>query len=311
MTNIIVTGGNGFIGSHLVGALAGSGKNRVTVFDLYPLTYGALPAGVTFVQGNLADANLLRRTLEDQAIEVVYHTAWSTVHETALKDPVADIEINLMSSVRLLEKCRDTGVKRVVFISSGGTVYGLPESLPVQEDHPTNPINAYGVTKLAVEKYLKMYLHLYGLEYVILRPSVPYGPRQNPHRRQGAIAAFVYHGLRGEPVTIWGDGEVSRDYFYVEDMTSALLAALDVASTPDPIFNLAGMQAYTLNQLVQVIEETLEIKMQVRYEQARKFDVPQLRLDIRAANERLGWHPSTSLPEGIRRTAAWLQKWVD
>jgi UDP-glucose 4-epimerase len=202
-------------------------------------------------------------------------------------------------------------VKRIIYISSGGTVYGLPQSLPVGEDHPTNPINAYGVTKLAVEKYLHMCYHLYGLEYITFRPSVPYGPRQNPRRRQGAVSVFVYHALRGEPITIWGDGEVLRDYFYVEDMINALLTAIEFPFTPNAIFNLAGTQGYTLNQLVQLIEETLTTKAQVRYGTARKFDVPRLRLDTTAAAEKLDWYPTITLSEGIQRTAAWIQKWID
>jgi UDP-glucose 4-epimerase len=309
MAHILVTGGNGFIGSHIVDALAHSGQHHVTVLDIYPRLYDPIPSGVTFVQGNLSDPSLIRRTLEDNAIQFVYHIAWTTIHETSLKDPVADIETNLVMSVRLLEACRDARVKRVVYISSGGTVYGLPHTLPIREDHPTNPINAYGVTKLAVEKYLQMYFHLYGLEYVILRPSVAYGPHQNPYRRQGVIAAFIYCALRGQPVTIWGDGEVVRDYVYVEDLTHAFLTALDLPFTSDGIFNLAGMQACSLNQLIRMIEEALGVKIEARYEPARKFDVPQLRLDISAAAEKMGWHPVTRLSDGLQQTATWIQTW--
>lgn len=311
MSRILVTGGNGFIASHLVDALVASGKHWISVLDLRPRAYDELPSGVMFVQSSVRDIALIRSILQEQRIDVVYHTAWATIHETALKDPVADIEANLVPTIRLLEACRDVGVKRIIYLSSGGTVYGLPQILPVREDHPTRPINAYGITKLAVEKYLKMYSHLYGLEYVIFRPSVPYGPRQNPHRRQGAVSVFTYHALRGKPVTIWGNGNNERDYFYVEDMISALITALDLPFTSDPIFNLAGSQAYTLNQLVHTIENVLSVKMKICYESARNFDVPSLKLDTSTALEKLGWKPLTPLCEGIRRTAEWIQTWID
>lgn len=311
MSHILVTGGNGFIGSHLVNQLASSEQHRVTVFDLYPRPYDALPNGVRYIQGTLANANLIRQTLVDQGIEVVYHLAWSTIHETALKNPAADIEQNLIPSVNLLEACLDAGVKRFVYLSSGGTVYGIPETLPIHEDHPTRPISAYGVTKLTVEKYTQMYSHLHGMNYVIFRPSVPYGPYQNPHRRQGAVSVFIYHALRGEPVTIWGDGEVQRDYFYVSDLTSALLAGLDSPSAVNAVINLGGMEMYTLTQLVAAIEQTLKVKIQVRYEPARNFDVPHLQLDTHIASELLHWQPEVSLLEGIARTAEWIRATVD
>lgn len=307
--NILITGGNGFIGSHLVNALSDSGQHRVVVLDLYPHPYDALPSEVLFIQANLTDYSLLRRIIEDQGIEVVYHAAWATIHETSLKDPATDIHINLLPTVRLLEACRDTGVQRVIYISSGGTVYGFPQTLPIREDHPTDPVCPYGITKLAGEKYLQMYAYLYGLEYVILRPSVPFGPRQNPHRRQGVVTVFIYHALHGQPVTIWGDGENLRDYFYIEDLITALLAAQTVPFDDYPIFNLGGSQRYTLNQLVQEIEHTLGFNMKVRYNAPRKFDVPKLHLDCHKAAEQLGWQPRINLCDGIRRTAEWLKKW--
>lgn len=311
MSHILVTGGNGFIGAHLVNLLAASKQHRVTVFDLYPRSYDALPAGVQFIQGTLSNADLIRKTLVDQGIDVVYHLAWSTIHETALKNPAADIKHNLIPSVNLLEACLDAGVKRFVYLSSGGTVYGMPEALPIGEDHPTRPISAYGITKLTVEKYVQMYSYLHDMNYVIFRPSVPYGPYQNPRRRQGAVSVFIYHALRGEPVTIWGDGEAQRDYFYIDDLSKALVAALDSPLAANRVINLGGTHVYTLNQLVATIEETLEVKIQVRYEAARKFDVPHLQLDIRTASDVLRWQPQVSLSHGIARTAEWIGTMVD
>ena len=311
MSHILVTGGNGFIGSHLVNQLAISKQHRVTVFDLYPRPYDAIPDGVQFIQGTLSNADLTRQTLVDQGIEVVYHLAWSTIHETALKNPAADIEHNLIPSVNLLEACLDAGVKQFVYLSSGGTVYGIPDALPIREDHPTRPISAYGISKLTVEKYVQMYSYLHGMNYIIFRPSVPYGPYQNPHRRQGAVSVFIYHALRGEPVTIWGDGEAQRDYFYVGDLTRALLVALDSHVAVNALINLGGTDAYTLNQLVATIEQTLKVKIQVRYESIRNFDVPRLQLDIRTASEMLHWRPQVSLPDGIVRTAEWIKTMMD
>jgi UDP-glucose 4-epimerase len=310
MKNILITGGNGFIGSHLVDSLTASGY-RITVFDVYPRPYDPLPQGVNFVQGTLQDIHLIRRTLEDHRIELVYHAAWANIAETALKDPVADVQTNLVASINLLSACRDTGVKRVVYLSSGGTVYGLPKRIPISEDHPTDPINAYGITKLIVEKYLHMFHHLYDLEYTILRPSVPYGPRQNPFHHQGVVAVFIYNSVKKEQVTIFGDGEVVRDYFFIEDLTRALVASKDIAFDPiKTTFNLGGTQPYSLNDLVTKIESVLGIKMLVKFEPARKFDAPHILLDTSSAQSHLNWRPAVSLEEGIQRTADWLQNWI-
>jgi len=311
VTHFLVTGGNGFIGSHLVDRLAADKENRVTVFDLYPRSHGESPAEVLFIQGDIGDTPLLRRTLVDQGIETIYHVAWASIHETSIKDPVRDIETSLVPSVGLLEASREAGVKRIVYVSSGGTVYGIPQSLPIPEEHSTHPISGYGITKLAVENYLRMYAHLYGVQSVILRPSVAYGPRQNPRRRQSAVTVFIHRALHGEPIIIWGDGEVLRDYIYVDDLTSALVASAAVPLSSPAVFNLAGPAAYTLNQVIQEIERTLAVRIEVRYEPGRRFDVPLLKLDTRAAVRALNWKPVTDLAEGIERTAMWLRQWKD
>lgn len=309
--HILVTGGNGFIGSHLVDKLISTGKHHVVVMDLYPRPYEPLPDGATFIPGNLNDINLVRHTLVDQGIEVIYHLAWATIHETSLRDPVADIRQDLIPTVALFDTCREARVNRVIFISSGGGVYGPTEDLPIKEAHPTNPINAYGITKLTVEKYLQMYQHLYGLDYTIFRPSVPYGPRQNPRRRQGAVSVFIYKILCQENIQIWGDGQILRDYFYIEDLVEALASALEKPASINQIINLGGPHGYSLNQLVALIEETLGLKANVEYQNARGFDVQRLNLDLEIAKSILNWSPHTSLPEGIRFTAAWIKKWID
>ncbi len=308
MSRVLITGGNGFIGSHLVDALAASGKHEVLVLGTRPRPYDALPADVTFVQGDVRDANLLGCLLADYEIEAVYHAAWSSISETAIRNQTADIEKNLVPLVRLLDACRDSDVRRVLFLSTGGAVYGLPRTNLVNEDHPTHPISPYGITKLAAEKYLRMYRELHGLEYVILRPSVPYGPRQDPNRRQGAVTVFTHRALQGEPITIWGEGESLRDYFYVGDMVTPLINAMDIPFAGDMTFNLAGKRGYTLLELVSVLEEVLNVRVRVEHRERRKFDVPRLALDSSAAADRLGWCDRTSLAEGIRRTADWLEE---
>lgn len=309
--HILITGGNGFIGSHLVDRLVSTGQHHVVVLDLYPRPYEPLPEGVTFISGNLSDISLVRQTLIDQGIEVIYHLAWATIHETSLKNPMADIQQDLIPAVALLDTSRETSVNRVIFISSGGAVYGPSARLPIKEEYPTNPINAYGITKLAVEKYLKMYQYLYGLDYTIFRPSVPYGPRQNPRRRQGAISVFVHKIMRQEPIQIWGDGETLRDYFYIGDMVEALVSALEKPASINQVINLGGSKVYSLNQIVTMIEQTLGLKAYIQYQEAREFDVQKLELDIETAKSILDWFPITALPEGIQQTATWLQKWID
>jgi UDP-glucose 4-epimerase len=308
MTTVLVTGGNGFIGSHLVDALADGGQ-RVVSFDLYPRAFEPLPESAAFIQGNLADMELVSRTIVDEGIEVVVHAAWASIHETSLKDPAADLEANLVPTTRLLEACREAGVRRFIFLSSGGQVYGIPESVPMREDHPANPISAYGAAKLAAEKYVGMYARLYGLESVILRPSVPYGPRQNPRRRQGAVAVFIHRALLGQPIEIWGDGEALRDFFYIEDLCRALEAAVNLPAAAGGVFNLGGRETVSLNGLVAAVERALGLKLEVDYRESRRFDVPNLELDWSAARRVLGWSPEVDLDKGIRRTAAWMRTW--
>lgn len=300
----LVTGGNGFIGSHLVDVLAATGW-EVRVLDLFDRGFGPLPAGVEFVKGDVGHDYTLRKALS--GVDVIWHLSWTTINEVATRDPLTDIATNLMPSVRLINECRDYDVRRIVFPSSGGTVYGLARYLPIDERHPTDPINAYGITKLAVEKYLQMYHNLYGHDYVALRPSVPYGPGQDPLRRQGAISVFLDRVARGNPIEIWGDGSVVRDYFYIDDLISALVAAAVTDQTHEGrVFNIGGGKGYSLNELVRLVEEVTRRRVTVHYRPPRSFDVPELVLDTSRAAACLGWTPKVGLREGMARTWDWI-----
>lgn len=300
----LVTGGSGFIGAHLVDELAAAGW-KVKVLDLFNRRFGSFPHGVELVRGDVSNDYALREALVD--VDVVFHLAWGSIHEVATRDPLQDIEMNVIPSVRLIDHCRTIGVQRVVFLSSGGTVYGPAKYLPIDEAHPTDPISAYGVTKLMVEKYLQMYHHVCGLDYVVLRPSVPYGPGQDPRRRQGAVNVFLYRQTKGEPIQIWGDGSVVRDYFFIDDLVSAAVQATIVQELDrGRIFNIGGGRGYSLNELVQVVEQVTGRPAKVEYQPGRHFDVPSVILDTSHAAARLKWTPKVKLLDGVGRTWEWI-----
>lgn len=302
--NALVTGGNGFIGTNLVDTLLSSGWN-VTVLDIFERRYDTAPKGVHFIQGSVSDEYHLREAL--LGVDVVFHLAWSSIHEVSIRDPIADVHNNLIPAIRLLNVCCIEKVKRVVFLSSGGTIYGIVDKLPVPVTHPRRPISSYGITKLAVEEYLRMYYHLHDLEYVILRPSVPFGPRQNPFGRQGAPSVFLYRIAYGMPLTIWGDGSSTRDYVYINDLTRVMLSAAVKPLDAQRIFNVGGIELISLNDLIQVIETVVQKKAQINYVSSRPFDAPHIQLDLKQTYEILGWQPKYSLVEGLEETWGWMK----
>jgi UDP-glucose 4-epimerase len=299
----LVSGGNGFIGSHLVDELVKRDWD-VAVFDLHERRYDPLPSQVHFVRGDLNQSFLVREAVT--GVDVVFHLIWTTIHEVANQDPAGDVTANLVPTIHLLEACRNAGVQRIVFASSGGTVYGPARAWPIPETHPQNPINGYGITKLAVEKYLYMFRHLYGLDYAIFRPSVPYGPRQNPLASQGAVAVFLYRVAHGLPVTIWGDGSITRDYFYVSDLAEALIAGAEIGMNEQRIFNIGGGEEVSLIQLLRMVEEVVGTRAHVEYAPARRFDATRIVLDTRLAQQELGWQPKVSLADGLVQTWKWM-----
>ena len=306
MTSCLVLGGAGFIGSHLSEALAGEG-HRVRIFDrphvdrlpLFPPS-----RGFEIFTGDFLNPQALAPALE--GTEIVFHLVSTTLPKNSNDNPVYDVESNVLGSLRLLELCREHGVRKLVFVSSGGTVYGVPCTTPVAEDHPTEPICSYGIHKLMVEKYLALSHRLHGLDYRIVRPANLYGPRQRLDIAQGAVAVFLDRALRDQPIQIWGDGSVVRDYVYVADAVDAMLKAASFEGA-QRIFNIGSGKGASLNQLVAEIEKLLGRRVKVEHSAPRALDVPVNVLDASAAERHLGWRASTPLAEGLRRTCEWLR----
>ena len=295
-------GGNGFIGSHLVDGLLEEGC-QVTIYDRSLNRFRATPGGAEYVEGELGNHGLIRAVIE--GMEVVFHFASTTIPKTSNDDPIYDVRSNLVDTLQLLESCVETGVRKVVFASSGGTVYGRPQKVPITEDHPTNPVTSYGIVKLAVEKYLGLFEHLHGLDYAALRISNPYGPYQDPDGQQGAVPVFLNRLRAGRPVTIWGDGSVVRDYLYVSDLVEALKLAAET-ETREKTLNVGSSRGTTLNELVAIMAEVTGERPAVEYVPGRVLDVPANVLDVGRAREVLGWKPATDLAEGVERTWDWI-----
>ena len=310
MNRTLVVGGNGFIGSHLVNSLVITGWD-VTVLHKYEQPrYATMPESARFLRGDLTQESVLEEAVAGQ--DVVFHLLWTTtaIHEQANRDPAADAQANLIPSIYLVEACREAGVGRLVFTSSGGTVYGRAQQVPIPETHPNNPVTAYGVSKLAVEKYLQMFRHLHDLDFAVFRPSVPYGPYQNPLARQGAVAVFLYRVARGLPLHIWGDGSVSRDYFYISDLVDALILGGTRPLENERVFNLGGAEEISLNQLIAYVEETVGQQAIIEYKPARNFDAPRVSLDTTCAQSVLGWQPKVLMKDGLAKTWEWMQETI-
>lgn len=303
--NVLVTGGTGFIGSHVCDQLLLCGHSVRVLSRKHEQYRPPLPKVEYFI-GDMADTFYLSEALS--GMDCVIHLVSSTVPGTSNLDPVADISSNLAGTVRMLELMRQAGPRRIVFLSSGGTVYGEPSRLPVTETEPLQPLCSYGVIKVAIEHYLGMYASLYGLQPVVLRASNPYGPRQGRLGVQGLVASFLSRIHAGEPLKVWGDGEVIRDYFYVSDLARLCVIAAESGETGT--FNAGSGQGTSINRVISLIRDATQRDPVVIYEPQRRFDVQATYLDISRAHQVFGWRPEVDLAEGVARHWAWLNESV-
>ncbi len=300
----LVLGGTGFIGSHLVDKLLAAGQ-EVRAFDRHPELFRAAVPGVEYRFGSFDHAQDLVQLFD--GVDHVYHLVSTTLPKTSNDDPAFDVTSNLVPTLRLLDLCVKAQIKRVIYVSSGGTVYGEPVHLPVAEDAPTEPNCSYGATKVAIEKYLHYYRHQFNLDSVVVRPSNAYGPRQNPKGIQGAIGVFLGHVLKDQPIEIWGDGSVVRDYVYVEDLAEGILKA-GTLDAPSKVFNFGSGAGNSLLDILARIERLTGKKADIRFSAARRFDASRIWLDISRAERELAWRPRMSLDDGISATLQFLRE---
>lgn len=297
-----VLGAGGFIGTNLCRALVGK-VDSLRAFGRRQSFTGAL-RGCDWIPGDFADPTCLPTAIA--GCDVVYHLVNATTPESANIDKVADLQANVVSTLNLLDACRSAGVRRIVFVSSGGTIYGTPEHVPTPETAPTNPITSYGISKLTIEKYLGLYKHLYDLEYRVLRVANPYGPYQTAAKNQGVIAAFIRRVLANKSIEIWGDGSVIRDYIYIDDVVEALM----LAATHDGayrIFNIGSGEGRSLNDIVVSISKLLSVEISVDRRPGREVDVPLSILDTSLATKYLCWRPRTGFETGLSSTISWMK----
>jgi UDP-glucose 4-epimerase len=296
----LVLGGGGFLGGHLVEALAADGGS-VRVFDRVPrrvVPHAAAYGTAEWLEGDFGNRADVAAAVS--GCDVVFHLVATTLPKTSNEDPVHDLESNLLPTVRFLDVARELGVRRIVFASSGGTVYGIPHAVPIPETHPTQPICSYGIHKLAIERYLHLYHSLHGLEYCVLRLANPFGERQRADASQGAVAVFLDRALRNEEITVWGDGSVVRDYVYVGDVARAFVLAAQ-HDAPAGTFNIGSGRGCTVLELLSAIERLLGRAVRRRHTPGRPFDVPVNVLDTARARNLLEWTPRVALEDGLRR----------
>jgi UDP-glucose 4-epimerase len=307
MKSCLIFGGNGFIGSHLAERLINTGYN-VTVFDNFEngmSNLETIKSRIEIIKGDFLSGSDIARALKN--MDYVFHYISTTIPSTANKDPAYDIESNVIGSVKLFQSAVNSNIEKIVFSSSGGMIYGEPTSLPIRELDPLNPIDPYGISKLAIEKYLNYFSYTYGLDYTIFRYSNPYGERQNPNGKQGVIPIFLKRIKQGDPPVIYGNGSMIRDYIYIEDAIDATIAVLE-SKSHDTVFNVGSGEGRSVNQLVDIMSKVVGKKIIPNYIKENSKYIQKVILDISKIQNQIGWKPSINIEEGIRRTWEWINR---
>jgi len=304
---ILVTGGAGFIGSHVVDAYLEAGHEVVVVDNMASGNRANLNPRATFYEVDIRSPQLLD-VMERERPEVVNHHAAHIDVRRSVADPLYDASVNIEGSIALLEACRKTGVRKVIYISSGGAMYGEPEYLPCDENHPVRPLSPYGASKHTVEHYVFMYRQNFGIDYTVLRYPNVYGPRQDPFGEAGVIAIFTERMLKGEPVTINGSGEQERDFIYVGDCVSANLLCLEAGGGRE--YNLGWGVGVTVNEVYRRLKEATGYHLDANYGPAKTGETFRIYLDTTRARQELGWIPRVGMEEGIARTVQFFRERV-
>ena len=305
MSRCVIIGGAGFIASHLADDLLNNG-HEVVLFSRENRSLrnvAHLSSKATFVFGDFTNGDGVEEAVKNA--DFVFHLAVSSFPGESI-DPMEDAGNNILGSIKLMQICIEAKIKKLIFVSSGGAVYGATREIQISEDHPTNPISSYGTCKLTVEKFLEVYRNRSALDYTILRVSNPYGERHNPMRGHGLIGVLLYKVKMQKKIEIWGNGNSIRDYVYVGDVARALRMAIET-TTDHRIFNIGSSIGHSINDIIQVIKEVTEAEMLVDYVGPRDFDVPSNILNSKKAYDLLGWRAETRLSDGIKKTWNWMR----
>lgn len=304
--NILILGAAGFIGTNLAIELAKNISNRITLVDRNRLYFSpdVIADNVEIIESDFSmDMNY--SVLADK--DVVFHLVSTNVPTTSNQHISQDIETNVLFSSHLFEACVKYGVKKVVFLSSGGTVYGKESSCPLSEGTPTNPISSYGVQKITIEKLMYLYNYMYGLDYRIIRLANPYGPYQRPNGILGAITTFTYKALKGDEITVYGDGSVVRDFIYIDDAVKGILNIVN-GENKHHTFNLGCGYGTSISEVLDAVKKVLECKLNVVYKAGRLVDVPINYLDISRYEKYYGKLNPIALEDGIKKTAEFMKR---
>jgi len=302
---VLVLGGSGFLGSHIVDKFLRE-QHEVTVYDLYPERFRRSPKGIKFVTGDFGNVGLLDELISS-GFDGVIHCVSTTTPKSSNESPEFDIQSNVIGTLNLLDICARRDVGKLVFLSSGGTVYGDIGNLDlVDENHAVRPMCSYGVSKLAIEHYLDVYKQLRGLNYVVLRLANPYGERQSPLKALGALTVFLHRTLKHQSVEVWGDGNVTRDFIYVGDVANAVYLA--TVNSIFGTFNIGTGIGLSLREILMNIQRIVCVEPSVSWQASRSFDVPRIVLDATKFKKATQWSNVTSLDEGIAITASWLRE---
>jgi UDP-glucose 4-epimerase len=303
--NILVTGGAGFIGSHVVDAYVAEGHNVVVVDDLSSGQRENLNPKAKFYQIDIRDSGI-GQILKKHSVEVVNHLAAQMDVRRSVADPVFDASVNVLGGLNVFESARQVGVKKFIFSSTGGAIYGEQDYFPADEEHAVRPLSPYGITKLVTEKYLYYYKEVHGINFVVLRYANVYGPRQNPHGEAGVVAIFAKKMLKGETPIVNGDGKQTRDYTYVGDVVEANRFALNYSASE--IFNVGTGIETDVNELFHELRILLNPSCSEIHGPAKIGEQLRSVIDHGKIRRTCGWRPSVSLAEGLKITAEYFKK---
>lgn len=301
---ILVTGGAGFIGSHVVDAYLTAGHRVVVVDDLSSGRRENIHSDAEFHQMDIRSKDVWK-LFERQQIEVLNHHAAQMDVRKSVADPSFDASVNILGGLNLFEACRQHGVRKIIFASTGGAIYGEQDSFPADEQHPTRPLSPYGISKLATERYLYYYRQVHGIDYVVLRYANVYGPRQNPHGEAGVVAIFSSRMIQHQRPVINGDGLQTRDYTFVSDVAQANLLALGYAGSE--IFNVGTGAETDVNTVCGILSKHLDANVQPEHGPAKAGEQRRSVISSERLFRTFGWRPGVDIETGLKKTAEFFR----